>query len=87
MVCLPIIIAQDYESFHGLLHEHIPYAYDKWLKLHAMWHHHYAAERHAITNVHVNPDQFAGHLKKTGRAPNMDELFAFAEITALGKPH
>ena len=40
MIYLPIITAQDYESFHGLLHSHIPHAYDKWLKLHARWHQH-----------------------------------------------
>ncbi len=87
MIYIPIITAQDYESFHSLLRDHIPYAYDKWLKLHAVWHHHYTAERHAIRNVHVNPGQFARHLKSTGRPPNMNELLAFAEITATGKPH
>ncbi|MGO8798612.1 MAG: hypothetical protein ACLQE9_09545 [Roseiarcus sp.] len=87
MIYFPIITAQDYESFHSLLHDHIPYAYDKWLKLHAMWHHHYTAERHAIRNVHVSPHQFARHLKSTGRAANMNELLAFAEIIATGKPN
>ena len=84
MVCLPIIMAQDYNSFHGLMRDHIPQAYDKWLKLHAMWHHHYAAERHDIRNVHVSPDRFARHVTEKGCAPDVTELFAFAQLTANG---
>lgn len=87
MIYLPIITAKDYESFHGLLHNHIPYAYDKWLKLHAKWHQHHTAERNVVCNVHVNPAHFATHLKTTGRVPNMDELLAFTEITAKGAVH
>ena len=87
MIYLPIITAQDYESFYGLLHNHIPHAYDKWLKLHAGWHRHYTAERNLIRNVHVRPDRFATHLKATGHAPNMDELLAFTEITATSAVH
>ena len=87
MIYLPIITAQDYESFHGLLHSHIPHAYDKWLKLHARWHQHYTAERNLTCNVHVNPGQFAAHLKTTKHAPNMNELLVFAEITAKGAAH
>jgi len=87
MIYLPIITARDYESFHGLLNSHIPYAYEKWLKLNAIWHHHHSAERNVVCNVHVNPVHFAAHLKSTGHAPSMDELFAFTEITARSTVH
>ena len=87
MIYLPIITARDYESFHGLLHNHIPYAYEKWLKLHAVWRHHYTAERNAVCDVPINPDRFATHLRTTGHAPNMDELLVFTEITARSAVH
>jgi hypothetical protein len=87
VIYLPMITAADYESFHNHLRDHIPYAYEKWLKLHATWRHHHTAERNPIQNVHVNPDKFAMHLKTTGHAPDMNELLAFAEITAGGRGH
>ena len=87
MIYLPMITAEDYEAFHTHLREHIPYAYDKWLKLHAKWHQFYVSEGNVIQSVHVNPAKFAKYLKSTGHAPNMNELLAFAEITAKGKAH
>jgi len=87
MIYLPIITSEDYAAFQKPLRNQIPFAYDKWLKLHAVWHHHYSAERIAIRSVHVSPQQFAHHLKATGRPANLDELLAFAEITADGKAH
>jgi hypothetical protein len=85
MIYLPTIIAEDYEAFRAILRQHIPYAYDKWLKLHAMSHHHYVSEGQAICNVHVNANQFARHLKRTGRAANMDELNIFAVRVVKGE--
>ena len=87
MIYLPIVTAQDYESFCGLLHSQIPHAYDKWLKLHAIWRQHYLAERNLIRDVQVSADKFAAHLKATGHAPNVSELLAFAEITAKQALH
>ncbi len=87
MIYLPIITAQDYESFCGILNSRIPHAYDKWLKLHAIWRHHYTAERNLIRDVPVNSAGFATHLKTTGHAPDMNELLVFAEITAKETAH
>jgi hypothetical protein len=87
VIYLPIITSGDYAAFQKPLRSQIPFGYEKWLKLHAMWHHHYSAERHAIQNVPVNPHQFTLHLKSTGHAANLDELLVFAEITAKEKPH
>ena len=87
MIYLPIIASSEYAAFQKPLRNHIPVAYDKWLKLHAMWHHHCQAERLEIRSVHVNPQQFSQHLKATGHAATLDELIAFTEITASGKPH
>jgi hypothetical protein len=87
LIYLPIITSGDYAAFQKPLQNQIPFGYDKWLRLHAMWHHHYSAERHAIRNVHVSPHRFASHLKATGHAANLDELLIFAEIIAKEKPH
>jgi hypothetical protein len=84
---LPIITSRDYAAFQIPLRGHIPYAYEKWLKLHAMWHHHYSAERITIRSVNVSPHQFALHLKATGHPASLDELLAFAEITANEQTH
>jgi hypothetical protein len=87
VIYLPIITSGDYAAFQKPLQSRIPSGYDKWLKLHAIWHHHYSAERNTIRSVHVDPHQFASHLKATGHAADVGELFAFAEITAKKKPH
>jgi hypothetical protein len=87
MFYLPVIASSEYASFQRPLQDHIPAAYDKWLKLQAMWHHHCLAERMEIRSVHVSPREFAQHLKATGRPANLKELLAFAEITANGKAH
>jgi hypothetical protein len=87
MIYLPIIASSEYTAFQKPLRNHIPFAYDKWLKIHAMWHHHYLAERVEIRSVHVNPHLFAQHLKATGHAATLDELLAFTAITANGKAH
>ena len=87
MIYLPIITAQDYESFCGLMSSHIPHAYDKWLRLHAIWHQHYTAERNQVCDVHISSDRFATHLKTTGRPPDMTELLTFTEITAKRVAH
>jgi hypothetical protein len=87
MIYLPIITSSEYAAFQKPLRSQIPSGYDKWLKLHAMWHHHYSAERQAIRSVHVNPHQFASHLKATGHAAGLGELLVFAEITAKAIPH
>jgi hypothetical protein len=50
-----------------------------------MSHHHYVSEGQAICNVHVNANQFARHLKRTGRAANMDELTVFAVRVVKGE--
>jgi hypothetical protein len=87
VIYLPIISSSDYAAFQKPLQSRIPSGYDKWLKLHAMWHHHYSAERNTVRSVHVDPHQFASHLKATGHAADVGELFAFAEITAKARPH
>jgi hypothetical protein len=87
MIYLPIISSSDYAAFQKPLRTQIPSGYEKWLKLHAMWHHHYSAERNTVTSVHVDPHQFASHLKTTGHAANLGELLVFAEITAKARPH
>ena len=87
MIYLPVIASSEYIAFQKPLRNHIPSAYDKWLKLHAMWHRHCVAERIETRSVHVDPHRFAQHLKATGRPANLDELMAFTEITASGKAH
>jgi hypothetical protein len=87
VIYLPIISSSDYAAFQKPLQSRIPSGYDKWLKLHAMWHHHYSAERQAIRSVHVNPHQFALHLKATGHVASLGELLVFAEITAKARLH
>jgi hypothetical protein len=87
MIYLPIITAQDYESFCAILNSHIPHAYDKWLKLHAVWRHHHIAERNLIRDVPVSAARFAKHLKVTGHAPDVGELLIFTENTAKETTH
>jgi hypothetical protein len=79
---LPVIAADDYDAFRGILRSHIPDTYDEWLNLFAQWEKEWGGNGAPVRRVNVNARQFSRHLAATGHAPTLNELFVFAAAIA-----
>ena len=62
--CVPVISAEDYETFRRLLRPHLPATYQEWTYLHFMHTAELNGQGHTVTTVKIDPLEFARYLKR-----------------------
>lgn len=80
----PLINPQDYDTFRGLLHPHLPDTQNEWLQLLAQESLPRLLARDIVKQVTVEPDEFTRYCGATGTAHDLKNLRAFAAAKHAG---
>ena len=76
--CVPVIAAEDYDTFRRLLRPHLPATYQEWSYLHFMHTAELNGQGHTVTKVKIDPLEFARYLRRPQVAADGESLDRYA---------
>lgn len=75
---VPVIAAEDYETFRRLLRPHLPATYQEWGYLHFMQTAELNGQGHTVTKIKIAPLEFARYLKRPEISADEQSLDRYA---------
>lgn len=76
--CVPVIAAEDYDTFRRLLRPHLPATYQEWSYLHFMHTAELNGQGHTVTKVKIDPLEFARYLRRPQVVADGESLDRYA---------
>jgi hypothetical protein len=77
-VFLPVVTAEDHDTFRRLLRPHLPATYQEWSYLHFMQTAELNGQGHTVTKVKIDPLEFVRYLRRPGIAADGESLDRYA---------
>lgn len=75
---VPVIAAEDYDTFRRLLRPHLPVTYQEWSYLHFMHTAELNGQGHTVTKVKIDPLEFARYLRRPQVVADGESLDRYA---------